>query len=119
MLTDATAYGLRLIAVTRGLRFKQYSARWTGATHMLLSVGIVADVIRRFLFGSEPLGGCDDGVFAAVALRERHRPPDARTVPARRSPSARQLDLHARRRHCELWRAHIGSGGSVYWLALR
>jgi cation diffusion facilitator family transporter len=56
MLTDATAYGLGLMAVTRGLRFKQYSARWTGATLMLLSVGIVADVIRRFLFGSDPLG---------------------------------------------------------------
>ena len=56
MLTDATAYGLGLMAVTRGMRFKQYSARWTGATLMLLSAGIVADVIRRFLFGSDPLG---------------------------------------------------------------
>lgn len=32
MLTDATAYGLGLMAVTRGMRFKQYSARWAGAT---------------------------------------------------------------------------------------
>lgn len=56
MLTDATAYGLGLMAATKGMRFKLYSARWTGATLMLLSVGIVADVIRRFLFGSEPLG---------------------------------------------------------------
>jgi hypothetical protein len=35
MLTDATAYGLGLMAVTRGPRFKQYSARWTGVTLML------------------------------------------------------------------------------------
>ncbi|MFM0327899.1 cation transporter, partial [Caballeronia glebae] len=56
MLTDATAYGLGLMAATRGLRFKRYSARWTSATLMLLSVGIVADVIRRFLLGSDPLG---------------------------------------------------------------
>jgi cation diffusion facilitator family transporter len=56
MLTDATAYGLGLMAVTRGTRFKQYSARWTGATLMLLSAGIIADVIRRFLFESDPLG---------------------------------------------------------------
>lgn len=56
MLTDATAYGLGLMAATRGVTLKRYSARWTSATLMLLSVGIVADVIRRFLFGSDPLG---------------------------------------------------------------
>lgn len=56
MLSDAMAYGLSLFAVGRGIRFKRYSARWTGATLMLLSIGIVADAVRRFLFGSEPLG---------------------------------------------------------------
>ncbi|MFL9888260.1 cation transporter [Paraburkholderia sediminicola] len=67
MLTDATAYGLGLMAVTRGLRFKQYSARWTGATLMLLSAGIVADVIRRFWFGSDPLGAAMVG-FSILSL---------------------------------------------------
>jgi len=67
MLTDATAYGLGLMAVTRGMRFKQYSARWTGATLMLLSAGIVADVIRRFLFGSDPLGAAMVG-FSILSL---------------------------------------------------
>jgi cation diffusion facilitator family transporter len=67
MLTDATAYGLGLMAVTRGTRFKQYSARWTGATLMLLSAGIVADVIRRFLFGSDPLGAAMVG-FSVLSL---------------------------------------------------
>lgn len=56
MLTDATAYGLSLMAVRRGVRFKQYSARWTGLTLFLLSAGILVDVGRRLLFGSEPLG---------------------------------------------------------------
>jgi len=56
MLTDATAYGISLMAVTRGARFKQYSARWTSGTLLLLSIGIAADVGRRFVFGSEPLG---------------------------------------------------------------
>jgi Co/Zn/Cd efflux system component len=55
MLTDATACGIGLMAVTRGLRFKQYSARWTSVTLMLLSGGIVADIVRRFIFGSEPV----------------------------------------------------------------
>jgi cation diffusion facilitator family transporter len=67
MLTDATAYGIGLMAVTRGMRFKRYSARWTGATLMLLSVGIVADVIRRFLFGSAPLGAAMVG-FSLLSL---------------------------------------------------
>ena len=67
MLTDATAYGLGLMAVTRGTRFKQYSARWTGATLMLLSAGIVAEVIRRFLFGSDPLGAAMVG-FSVLSL---------------------------------------------------
>ncbi|KLU20677.1 membrane protein [Caballeronia mineralivorans PML1(12)] len=67
MLTDATAYALGLMAVTRGMRFKQYSARWTGATLMLLSAGIVADVIRRFWFGSDPLGAAMVG-FSIVSL---------------------------------------------------
>jgi Co/Zn/Cd efflux system component len=67
MLTDATAYALALMAVTRGIRFKQYSARWTGATLMLLSAGILADVGRRFLFGSEPLGAAMVG-FSLLSL---------------------------------------------------
>lgn len=67
MLTDATAYAIGLLAVTRGMRFKRYSARWTGATLMLLSVGIVADVIRRFVFGSEPLGAAMVG-FSLLSL---------------------------------------------------
>ncbi|MCG5078520.1 cation diffusion facilitator family transporter [Paraburkholderia tagetis] len=67
MLTDATAYGLGLMAATRGMRFKQYSARWTGATLILLSVGIVADVIRRLLFGSDPLGAAMVG-FSILSL---------------------------------------------------
>jgi Co/Zn/Cd efflux system component len=67
MLTDATAYGLGLMAVTWGVRFKQYSARWTGATLMLLSAGIVADVIRRFWFGSDPLGAAMVG-FSLLSL---------------------------------------------------
>ncbi len=67
MLTDATAYALGLMAVTRGMRFKQYSGRWTGATLMLLSAGIVADVIRRFWFGSDPLGAAMVG-FCLLSL---------------------------------------------------
>jgi cation diffusion facilitator family transporter len=67
MLTDATAYGIGLMAVTRGIRFKQYSARWTSVTLMLLSAGIVADIVRRLIFGSEPLGAAMVG-FSVLSL---------------------------------------------------
>jgi Co/Zn/Cd efflux system component len=67
MLTDATAYALGLMAVTRGIRFKQYAARWTGATLMLLSAGILVDVVRRLRFGSEPLGAAMVG-FSLLSL---------------------------------------------------
>jgi hypothetical protein len=73
MVIDATAYGLRLMAVTRGPPFKQ-----------------------PFLVRKRPAWCRDGRVLPFVALRQRHGPADARTVPARRSPYASQLDLYAR-----------------------
>jgi len=56
MLTDAVAYGLALMAITRGLAFKKNAARWSGGILVLLGSGIVAEVARRWFFGSEPIG---------------------------------------------------------------
>src|SRR5260370_17513976 len=56
MLTDAIAYGLALMAITRGLTFKRNAARWSGAVLVLLGAGIVAEVGRRWWWGSEPVG---------------------------------------------------------------
>jgi len=56
MLTDAIAYGLALMAVSRGLKFKKNAARWSGAILVLLGAGIIAEVVRRWFFGSEPIG---------------------------------------------------------------
>jgi cation diffusion facilitator family transporter len=56
MLTDAIAYGLALMAISRELRFKKNAARWSGAILVLLGVGIIAEVVRRWFFGSEPVG---------------------------------------------------------------
>ena len=52
MLTDAIAYGLALMAITRGLTFKRNAARWSGAVLVLLGAGIVAEVGRRWWWGS-------------------------------------------------------------------
>lgn len=56
MLTDAIAYGLALMAASRGLAFKRNAARWSGGVLVLLGAGILAEVARRWYFGSEPVG---------------------------------------------------------------
>ena len=56
MLADASAYALALIAVSRGDAFKRRSARWSGSLLLLMGIGIVLDVVRRGLLGSEPQG---------------------------------------------------------------
>ena len=56
MLTDAIAYVLALMAITRGPEFKKNAARWSGAVLVLLGAGIVAEVGRRWWRGSEPMG---------------------------------------------------------------
>lgn len=56
MLTDGVAYALALMAITRGPAFKRNTARWTGGVLIVLGALIVVDVLRRGVFGSEPLG---------------------------------------------------------------
>lgn len=56
MGTDAVTYALALMAITRSHRFKRNAARWTGFVLVVLGAGIVLDVIRRAIFGSEPVG---------------------------------------------------------------
>jgi Co/Zn/Cd efflux system component len=56
MLTDGVAYALALMAITRGPAFKRNTARWTGGVLIALGALIVVDVVRRGVFGSEPLG---------------------------------------------------------------
>lgn len=56
MLADASAYALALLAVTRGELFKRNAARWSGSLLLILGAGIIFDVARRYLFGSEPQG---------------------------------------------------------------
>ncbi|WP_296650094.1 cation transporter [Paraburkholderia sp.] len=56
MLTDAAAYALALMAFSRGMSFKRNAARWTGGILVLLGAGMIAEVIRRWYAGSEPIG---------------------------------------------------------------
>jgi len=54
MLADATVYGLALYAVGRGPRPKARAAHISGIFQILLAVGVISDVLRRFIVGSAP-----------------------------------------------------------------
>lgn len=81
MLADAVVYGLSLLAVGRSLKRQRRAAALSGWLQISLAVGVLADVMRRFLGGREPLSGAmmGIGVLALIAnviclvLVRRHR----------------------------------------------
>lgn len=54
--SDAGAYAVSFLAVTRGSRWKSGAAAVTGVMLLLLAGGVLIDALRRFVSGSEPLG---------------------------------------------------------------
>lgn len=54
--SDAAVYGLSYFAVARSERWKTAAAMISGVLLLILSLGVVLEVIRRFTSGSEPLG---------------------------------------------------------------
>ncbi len=54
MLADAAVYAIALYAVGRSLAHKRRAARLSGWFQILLGLGVLADVARRALTGSEP-----------------------------------------------------------------
>ena len=64
MLADALVYGVGLYAVGKSLRIKANSAMLSGCLQMTLGTGVLLDILRRAIMGSEP-----DSVFMiAVSL---------------------------------------------------
>lgn len=55
-LTDATAYGIAMLAITRGAMFKARAASVTGVVLLLLGVGVLIEVARRAFTGEAPDG---------------------------------------------------------------
>ena len=66
-LTDAAAYGIAMLAMTRGAVFKARAATVTGVVLLLLGIGVLIEVGRRVFYGEAP-----DGllmlIVAAVSL---------------------------------------------------
>jgi len=55
MLADAMVYGIAIYAIGRSALIKANSAMLSGIFQMLLGFGVLFEVIRRFIFGSEPM----------------------------------------------------------------
>lgn len=54
MLADALVYGLSLQAVSKGIKQKAFAAMVSGYLQILLGVGVLLEVARRVIYGSEP-----------------------------------------------------------------
>ncbi len=54
MLADALVYSVSLYAVGKSMYTKIDAARLSGMLQILLGLGVAADIIRRFMIGSEP-----------------------------------------------------------------
>ncbi len=67
MLADATVYEIGLYAVGRPLIAKARAAFASGVSQIVLGIGVLVDVARRFLVGSEPISALMI-VVGAVAL---------------------------------------------------
>ncbi|MAM59973.1 MAG: sodium:proton antiporter [Maritimibacter sp.] len=54
MFADAAVYGLALYAVGHGVKMQMRAAHLAGVLQLILALGVVVEVGRRFVFGSEP-----------------------------------------------------------------
>ncbi len=69
MLADATVYGIGLYAVGKPLIAKARAAFASGVSQIVLGIGVLVDVARRLLVGSEPISAVMIvvGIVALVA----------------------------------------------------
>ena len=54
MFADAAVYGLALYAVGHGVKMQVRAAHVAGVLQLILALGVLIEVGRRFLYGSEP-----------------------------------------------------------------
>ena len=67
MFADAAVYGVTLYAVGHSIQMKVRAAHFSGWLQLILALGALMEVGRRFLFGSEPASTLMIG-FGMVAL---------------------------------------------------
>jgi cobalt-zinc-cadmium efflux system protein len=54
--SDAAVYAISFFAVARGARWKARAAQLSGLMLLEFAAGVLADVVRRFIVGAEPVG---------------------------------------------------------------
>lgn len=67
MFADATIYGVALYAVGHSVKRKLQAAHLSGWLQLALAIGALSEVIRRFMFGSEPASTLMM-IFGVIAL---------------------------------------------------
>lgn len=69
MLADASVYAIALYAVGKSHRIQTAAGTGSGFLQILLGFGVLADVVRRFYLGSEPVSGLmmSVGTLALIA----------------------------------------------------
>jgi len=68
MLADAMVYGVGLYAVGKPLLVKTQAARLSGTLQVLLGLLVLADILRRFVVGSEPVSSMMMGMGLVALL---------------------------------------------------
>ena len=73
-LSDTAVYALSLVALTRGETWKTRAATASGVMLLIFAGGILIDVGRRYLQGSEPIGPLADHVALENRISVDRRP---------------------------------------------
>lgn len=68
MFADAAVYGVALFAVGRAVAMKRRAAQLAGWLQFTLAIGALAEVVRRFVFGSEPVSALMMGMGLVALL---------------------------------------------------
>jgi cation diffusion facilitator family transporter len=55
MFADASVYGVALFAVARSRHLQANAATASGILQIALGIGVLVEVVRRFLYGSDPV----------------------------------------------------------------
>jgi len=69
MLADAAVYGLAILAVGKSIKYKLSIAHASGWLQTILALGALSEVIRRFIYGSDPASSLmiSIGLLALIA----------------------------------------------------
>ncbi len=75
--SDSMVYAISRFAMSRSDKWKRIAANVSGTALLLFAVGIVADAIRRYYTGSEPLGPL---MISMALIAAAVRPPNSAAI---------------------------------------